>query len=60
MRHLDLEGCTEVQGYLYSKPIPAEHIGDLLTGISADAQRFFSEDRYRERNSCSLDGPKSS
>ena len=50
MRYLDLEGCTEVQGYLYSKPIPAENIDNLLSGISADAQRFFSTERYRQRD----------
>ena len=47
MRYLDLEGCTEVQGYLYSKPIPAENIDDLLSGISAEAGRFFSAERYK-------------
>jgi diguanylate cyclase (GGDEF)-like protein len=48
MRYLDLEGCTEVQGYLYSRPVPAENVGNLLSGISAEAERFFSEERYRD------------
>ena len=30
MRQLNLEGCIEVQGYLFSKPIPAGDIADLL------------------------------
>jgi diguanylate cyclase (GGDEF)-like protein len=30
MRCLNLEGCTEVQGYLYSKPVPADEIVRLL------------------------------
>src|SRR5262249_8804404 len=34
MRCLDLEGCIEVQGYLYSKPVPANEVTDLLTKLS--------------------------
>ena len=30
MRCLNLEGCIEVQGYLYSKPVPADEITKLL------------------------------
>src|SRR5215472_634427 len=30
MRRLNLEGCVEVQGYLYSKPVPADEVGGLL------------------------------
>jgi diguanylate cyclase (GGDEF)-like protein len=30
MQCLNLEGCTEVQGYLYSKPVPADEIVGLL------------------------------
>lgn len=33
MRCLNLEGCIEVQGYLYSKPIPAQEIGNLLQNL---------------------------
>src|ERR1700721_64855 len=38
MRCLNLEGCIEVQGYLYSKPVPAHEINDLLTSL-ADRRR---------------------
>jgi len=37
MRCLNLEGCIEVQGYLYSKPVPANEIGALLDHL-ADRQ----------------------
>jgi diguanylate cyclase (GGDEF)-like protein len=33
VRCLKLEGCVEVQGYLYSKPVPASEIADLLAGL---------------------------
>jgi EAL domain-containing protein (putative c-di-GMP-specific phosphodiesterase class I) len=32
------EGCTEVQGYFYSKPIPASEIGALLSGFLKRSQ----------------------
>jgi diguanylate cyclase (GGDEF)-like protein len=31
MRRLNIEGCVEVQGYFYSKPVPAGDIPELLT-----------------------------
>lgn len=34
MRCLNLEGCIEVQGFLYSKPIPAAAIVDLLDDLA--------------------------
>jgi diguanylate cyclase (GGDEF)-like protein len=34
MRCLNLEGCIEVQGYLYSKPVPAHEINALLASLS--------------------------
>jgi diguanylate cyclase (GGDEF)-like protein len=34
MRRLNLEGCVEVQGYLYSKPVPAADIKGLLVRLS--------------------------
>jgi len=37
MRCLNLEGCIEVQGYLYSKPVPANEIVALLDHL-ADRQ----------------------
>jgi diguanylate cyclase (GGDEF)-like protein len=32
------EGCTEVQGYFYSRPVPAREIAGLLTGFRDRAQ----------------------
>lgn len=34
MRCLNLEGCIEVQGYLYSKPVPADEIVRLLQKLA--------------------------
>jgi diguanylate cyclase (GGDEF)-like protein len=34
MRCLNLEGCIEVQGYLYSKPVPAHEINALLASLA--------------------------
>ena len=34
MRCLNLEGCIEVQGYLYSKPVPASEIVALLGNLA--------------------------
>jgi diguanylate cyclase (GGDEF)-like protein len=34
MRCLNLEGCIEVQGYLYSKPVPADEIVGLLRNLA--------------------------
>ena len=36
VRCLRLEGCIEVQGYLYSRPVPAEQIGNLLSDLNDD------------------------
>jgi diguanylate cyclase (GGDEF)-like protein len=36
MRCLNLEGCVEVQGYLYSKPIPTSEIPGVLAEIEHD------------------------
>jgi diguanylate cyclase (GGDEF)-like protein len=33
MRCLNLEGCVEVQGYLYSKPVPTSEIPNVLAGL---------------------------
>jgi EAL domain-containing protein (putative c-di-GMP-specific phosphodiesterase class I) len=35
MRCLNLEGCIEVQGYLYSKPVPASQITALLDELAS-------------------------
>jgi EAL domain-containing protein (putative c-di-GMP-specific phosphodiesterase class I) len=32
------EGCTEVQGYFYSRPVPASEVGRLLDGFRQRAQ----------------------
>ncbi len=34
MRRLNLEGCIEVQGYLYSKPVPADEIVGLIERLA--------------------------
>src|ERR1700680_1003321 len=34
MRCLNLEGCIEAQGYLYSKPVPANEINGLLESLA--------------------------
>jgi diguanylate cyclase (GGDEF)-like protein len=34
MRCLNLEGCIEVQGYLYSKPVPANEIIEVLENLA--------------------------
>ena len=34
MRRLDLEGCIEVQGYLFSKPVPANEVVGLLERLT--------------------------
>jgi EAL domain-containing protein (putative c-di-GMP-specific phosphodiesterase class I) len=34
MRCLNLEGCIEVQGYLYSEPVPASKIVELLGSLT--------------------------
>ena len=37
MRRLNLEGCIEVQGYFFSRPVPANEIAELLKSL-ADRQ----------------------
>jgi diguanylate cyclase (GGDEF)-like protein len=34
MQRLNLEGCIEVQGYFFSKPVPANEIASLLGSLS--------------------------
>jgi EAL domain-containing protein (putative c-di-GMP-specific phosphodiesterase class I) len=34
MQRLNLEGCIEVQGYLFSKPIPSNEIAGLLENLA--------------------------
>jgi len=34
MRCLNLEGCIEVQGYLYSKPVPGDEVAGLLASLN--------------------------
>jgi len=35
LQKLKEEGCTEVQGYLFSKPVPAAHAALLLQNLKA-------------------------
>jgi EAL domain-containing protein (putative c-di-GMP-specific phosphodiesterase class I) len=35
MRCLNLEGCSEVQGYLYSRPVPGDQVAKLLASLNA-------------------------
>jgi diguanylate cyclase (GGDEF)-like protein len=42
VRCLRLEGCIEVQGYLYSRPVPAEQIGNLLADLNDDYSKRLS------------------
>ncbi len=39
MRCLNLEGCIEVQGYLFSKPVPANEIVGLLESLAERQSR---------------------
>jgi diguanylate cyclase (GGDEF)-like protein len=39
MRCLNLEGCVEVQGYLYSKPVPTSEIAAVLAGLHQELPR---------------------
>jgi EAL domain-containing protein (putative c-di-GMP-specific phosphodiesterase class I) len=34
MRRLNVEGCIEVQGYFYSKPVPANEIESVLQSVT--------------------------
>jgi len=38
LQKLRLEGCTEVQGYLFSKPRPAHELGSLLVQLDDRAK----------------------
>ncbi len=33
MQRIRLEGCTDVQGYLISKPVPAEDLRQVFAGF---------------------------
>jgi len=46
MRRLNLEGCIEVQGYLYSRPVPANEI-ELLLERLADRTPVCTENLIR-------------
>jgi diguanylate cyclase (GGDEF)-like protein len=39
MRCLNLEGCVEVQGYLYSKPVPTSEIARVLSDLKQQFAR---------------------
>ncbi|HEX8374024.1 MAG TPA: EAL domain-containing protein [Geminicoccaceae bacterium] len=36
LRQVRREGCTEVQGYLVSRPVPAGEVDGLLAAAAAD------------------------
>jgi predicted signal transduction protein with EAL and GGDEF domain len=36
VKRLNLEGCVEVQGYFYSKPVPANEVACVLKRLSTD------------------------
>jgi EAL domain-containing protein (putative c-di-GMP-specific phosphodiesterase class I) len=38
LEQLRLEGCTEVQGYLFSEPKPASELGAMLQGRTTMAK----------------------
>jgi len=40
LERLALEGCTEVQGYLYSRPVPADQVPALLAEITRKRLAF--------------------
>jgi EAL domain-containing protein (putative c-di-GMP-specific phosphodiesterase class I) len=42
MKFLNLEGCTEVQGYLFSKPVPAGEIAGLLAKLNHERHQAHS------------------
>jgi EAL domain-containing protein (putative c-di-GMP-specific phosphodiesterase class I) len=33
LEHLRAEGCTEVQGYLISRAVPQEQVGEMLANL---------------------------
>ena len=37
------EGCSEVQGYLFSKPRPAAEVAEMLESANGYARRFTAE-----------------
>ena len=39
LRYLRQEGCTEVQGYLFSRPMPARNIRHLLERVRNELKR---------------------
>jgi diguanylate cyclase (GGDEF)-like protein len=38
LQRLRVEGCTEVQGYLFSKPLPAHELGSLLLQLDVESK----------------------
>ena len=44
MRCLNLEGCVEVQGYLYSRPVPTSEIAKVQGGASCPGCNLFQAD----------------
>lgn len=49
------EGCTEVQGYLYSQAMPQEQLSDLRSPVRSQAQKLAEIEQERDRVETALD-----
>jgi diguanylate cyclase (GGDEF)-like protein len=61
VEHLRREGCSNVQGYLFSKAVPQDQLTDLRKPIHSHAQRLVRLETERRDNSskpAQLDGAK--
>ncbi len=47
LTQLRAEGCSELQGYLFSRPIPPEHVPALIARINADRGVWEVEDELQ-------------
>jgi EAL domain-containing protein (putative c-di-GMP-specific phosphodiesterase class I) len=44
MRRLRADGCTEAQGYLLSRPVPAMDVAGLITKLSEKGTEWSSQE----------------